>query len=492
LKNSNNFIKNELNKINENKKIYEVNSTSDIVGININNSKLENIKIKENDLLSKLKLNKLKIQSLIEENKIINKKQLVLKFINNNNSSSNIFSRKIKDKSKKNLLLELNPYYNLSDEQKKYNHHLHLSNQERLIGKENFEKDLKLAKEKKNKQLDLKEQQEEMEKKNYLENIKNNEKQFFEKIKKKNNLLLEMSHKYINEKSKKKEKDYLFNKLKEKFEISEKKLIDKVNMEKKEHLVTKEELSELSNKIKEQKKYLEEGLNERKEKMLKMWKERSQTLPVYKHPIVEILEDEEYDKIGNEEEKNNQKELNNKEKKNYKPPKVKISLKLKELRESRNIKTTRETLMKTEIKNKNKILSYMKPKKIYKQKSSCDSNNNNNNKKLKPILLKPEKPIDYLKILEKQREENKKNTKDIGVGNNIEEEIKNSKKIVFRNIEELEIAKSKCDAIDKKILEKKIFLRTKGGYITNTNLGDEIGHLLIESIKSKLNILKNK
>jgi hypothetical protein len=101
-----------------------------------------------------------------------------------------------------------------------------------------------------------------------------------------------MSHKYINEKSKKKEKDYLFNKLKEKFEISEKKLIDKVNMEKKEHLVTKEELSELSNKIKEQKKYLEEGLNERKEKMLKMWKERSQTLPVYKHPIVEILEDE--------------------------------------------------------------------------------------------------------------------------------------------------------------------------------------------------------
>jgi hypothetical protein len=301
-----------------------------------------------------------------------------------------------------------------------------------------------------------------------------------------------MSHKYINEKSKKKEKDYLFNKIKEKFEISEKKLIDKVNMEKKEHLVTKEELSELSNKIKEQKKYLEEGLNERKEKMLKMWKERSQTLPVYKHPIVEILEDEEYDKIGNEEEKNNQKELNNKEKKNYKPPKVKISLKLKELRESRNIKTTRETLMKTEIKNKNKILSYMKPKKIYKQKSSCDSNNNNNNKKLKPILLKPEKPIDYLKILEKQREENKKNTKDIGVGNNIEEEIKNSKKIVFRNIEELEIAKSKCDAIDKKILEKKIFLRTKGGYITNTNLGDEIGHLLIESIKSKLNILKNK
>ena len=26
--------------------------------------------------------------------------------------------------------------------------------------------------------------------------------------------------------------------------------------------------------------------------MIKMWKERSQTLPVYKHPLVDILEDE--------------------------------------------------------------------------------------------------------------------------------------------------------------------------------------------------------
>ncbi len=151
--------------------------------------------------------------------------------------------------------------------------------------------------------------------------------------------------------------------------------------------------------------------------------------------------------------------------------------------------------MKTEINNKNKILSYIKPnnkKNMYKQKSSCDSNNNN--KKLKPIHQKPEKPIDYLKILEKEREENKKSTKDIGVGKmsyNIEEDMKN-KNNGFKNIEDLELAKSKCDAIDKKILEKKIFLRTKGGYIMNTNLGDEIGHLLIKSIRSKLNILKNK
>ena len=115
---------------------------------------------------------------------------------------------------------------------------------------------------------------------------------------------------------------------------------------------------------------------------------------------------------------------------------------------------------------------------------------------MKPIHQKPEKPIDYLKILEKEREKNKKCIKDIGIGKmsyNIEEDMKKQNiNMGFKNIEDLELAKSKCDAIDKKILEKKIFLRTKGGYIMNTNLGDEIGHLLIKSIRSKLNILKNK
>ena len=104
------------------------------------------------------------------------------------------------------------------------------------------------------KQLDLKEQQIISQRKNYLENLKNNEKEFFNKIKQKNDLILEYSNKYIKEKRRKKEKDYLFNKLKEKFENSEKKLIERVNMVKKEPLVTKEEITELANRIDEQKK----------------------------------------------------------------------------------------------------------------------------------------------------------------------------------------------------------------------------------------------
>ena len=86
-------------------------------------------------------------------------------------------------------------------------------------------------------------------------------------------------------------------------------------MVKKDSLVTKKELRELADKREEQKKILEEGINDRKIKLLKMWKQRSQTLPVYKHPAVDMLEDEEYDLLENEEDKKEKKKKMNGKKK---------------------------------------------------------------------------------------------------------------------------------------------------------------------------------
>ena len=186
---------------------------------------------------------------------------------------------------------------------------------EEKIQREKIQKDLKISNEKKSKEIELKENKKLERQRNYLEELKNKEKEFFKKVKEKNNLILEKSIKYIGEKNHKKKKDYLFFQFKEKFENNEKKLIDKINMMKKDSLVTKEELKELANKRKEQKKILEEGLNDRKLKLIKMWKERSQTLPVYKHPIMDMLEDEEDDLLEEEEDKKEQKEKNEKEKK---------------------------------------------------------------------------------------------------------------------------------------------------------------------------------
>ena len=56
-------------------------------------------------------------------------------------------------------------------------------------------------------------------------------------------------------------------------------------------------------------------------------------------------------------------------------------------------------------------------------------------------------------------------------------------------IEALDMVKSKTNAIDRKVFEKKEYLKIKGGYINNTKLGDEVGNLLIESIQTKLSLL---
>ena len=490
--NDNNYIKTELSKIQENKKILELcpPTQSDIIGNNLNNEKIKKIKSRENDLLNKLRLNKLKIKSLIEENKKINKKQAIFNYISN--SCKNIMINNIKTRNNRNLFFLKNNYYCLSDEQRNYNRQLSILNKETVLNQKKFQQDLELSKQKKLKQLDLKEQQIINDKEKNLENLKNCEKEIINKRKQKNDIILANSNKYLKNKRIKKDKDYLFNILCEKYEKSEKKLIEKVNMIKKEPLVTKEELIELSNKIKEQKKILNEESIERKEKMIEMWKERSQSIPVYKHPLVNIIEDEDSNIVENQKEIIKQKEINIKEKKNYKPPKMKINETLKDIRENRNIKTTKEALLKTELNNKMNILS----KNFIQLKLNKNKDNEHiENKKAINFgspYQKPDKPIDYLKSVIIQNKKNR-NKKDLGVGMediiyNIDNDI--DKKNEMTISEYVELAKSKNKEIDKKVEEKKLILKLKGGYLLNTKLGDEVGSMLIESIQSKLNILK--
>ena len=482
----NNYIKSELTKLEENKKILELCPPfqNDIIGNNLNNEKIKKINTREKDLLNKLRLNKLRIKYLLEENKKINRKQLIFNYVSN--SCKNIKTNNIKTRNIKDIFLETRQYNSLNTEQKNFNRQLSILNKETAINKQKFQLDLELSKQKKLKQLDLKEQETITQKENNIQNMKNCEKEFINKMKQKNDLILSQSKKYIKFKNAKKEKDYLFNKLRNKFENTEKKLIEKVHMIKKDPLVTKEELNELSNKIKEQKKILNDEYIERKEKMIKMWKERSQTIPTYRHPLVDIIEDEDDKILENEEEKIKQKEINLKEKKNYKPPEVKINESLKNIRENRIIKTTKETLLKTELNNKLKIKN--------KSRIKIKINKNNSIEKIKikekkygPPHPKPDKPIDYLKsIIKKNININKK---DCGIGlYNINEDIDKKNELTIS--EYVELAKSKNKIIDKKVEEKKLYLKIKGGYLLNTNLGDEVGNLLIGSIKSKLNILK--
>ena len=478
-------IKKNIAKINQNKKLIEegLPLKNNIVDLNIRKSQLKNISKIKDDLVSKLaKINE-KIDILLKEEKL----------------------KKIKH------------YDNyLEDEQEQYNLHLKQLQIEQNKQREKFNDDLKLANEKKQKNLDKKEKELNEKKNLFLKKIKDKDRKMFLKRKKETDLILEKTKKYIKEKFSKKYNEYLFFQFKEKFEKNEKKLIDKVNMMKKDSLVTQKEILELDRKIKEQKKLLLEDAEEKKKQLLKLWSFRSQTLPVYKHPLSIQLEEEHIQKVEKEEEEKKKKECNDLEKRNYKPPKVIINKKLKIQREIRKDKTDKESVLRTELNNKKKLdklkftpVSSPKHLKIIHELSQELNNNkyidynelknliNKKNKKiLKPIKIlhpKPDKPIDYLTqmILEKSKNKNQVKEKEKEKNNelNINKIFHKNKEIGVNIIESIKMAKAQTEAIDNKVIQKKQILHLNGGYLNNPQLGDEVGDLLIESIQTKLGIM---
>ena len=482
-------IKKNIAKINMNTKLLEdgLSLKNDIVDENIRKSQLKNMNDLREDFITKLiKVNQ-KIELILNEEK---------------------FSQKGKKKL---------DWENLDEAQEEYNAHLKKLKEEQNKNKAKFDSDLKIAYEKHQKFCD----QLELEKSGKLEKLikerKDTERKVILKRKKEADEILEKSKKYLNEKFTKKDNDYRYYQLKEKFENNEKKLIDKVNMQKKDPLITQEEIKELSKRIKEQKKLLGEDAEEKKKQLIKLWSYRSQTLPTYKHPLTVKLEEELALKMQQNEEDKKKKECNDLEKRNYQPPKVIQSQKLKSQRETRKDKVDRESVMKTELNNKKrldrlKFTPIISPKNLKKIQEEINQEINNDlefdiksllqkkkKKILKPIRIlhpKPEKPIDYLTqmIVEKEKSKNKsiqeKTEDSIDIKTNLNNKISSrNEKNVDNIIDTLKMVKAQTETIDNKVQLKKQILKLNGGYLNNPKLGDEVGDLLIESIQTKLNIM---
>ena len=510
LKQNEKNIKKKLDKIEESQKMLESEEPikSDKVNINVRNNNLKKINSMKNELLVKLRYNSSIISEVIDKDKNINRNLLIQNYNNHTNKTETGCTK----------------HFSLSEDQEKFNKYLLKKQEEEKLQREKIQNALKRSNSKKSKEIELNEQKILERQKEHLNELKKKEKDFFNKLKEKNNLLFEKSIKNIDKNLKRKTKDYLFYQVKQKFETNEKKLVDKVNMIKKDSLVTKEELEELANKRNERKKILEEGLSERKLNLIKMWQQRSQKLPIYKHPVVNILEDEELDLMEDEQEKQEQKEKNEISKKTFQPPKVKINKELKRLREKKLLMSNKDSVTQTEIQNKKRfmknldfmanIIEAAKEENLEKNKLKNNKNikteknnetknkiritkslDSNENKKKHNYLLhpKPEKPIDYLKEIFKGKKGNKlvKEKKDQGVGEIIADLNEESKTIKGRNqiMDTLDMIKSKTSAIEQKVTEKKDIMKVKGGYINNTNIGDEVGNLLIESIQTKLSLL---
>ena len=496
-------IKTKINKIEENEKLLESEEPikNDVVSKNLRNNNLKKINSMKNELLYKLKYNSSIISEVIEKDKTINRNLLIQNYNNHSNKSE---------------LESFTKHFSLSEDQEKFNRYLLKKQKEENLKREKIQNELKILNIKKSKEIELNEKTILERQKEHLNELKKKEKEFLNKLKEKNNLLLEKSIKNIDKTQKKQTKDYLFYQVKKRFENDEKKLVDKVNMVKKDSLVTKKELQELAERRNERKKILEEGLTERKLNLIKMWHYRSQKLPIYKHPLVNVLEDEKMDVFEEEQEKQEKKENNEKSKKNFQPPKVKIDLQLKQIREKRILMSHKDSVTETENNNKKRFLKNLdfmaniieaakeeNLEKIKNNKSRNIKTENNKNKITKSLESneikkkfnyqlhpKPEKPIDYLKEIMKGKKGNQKEKKEQGVGEMLAE-LNEDNKIKGRNqiIDTVDMIKSKTNAIDQKVSERKEYMKVKGGYINNTNIGDEVGNLLIESIQTKLSLL---
>ena len=402
----------------------------------------------------------------------------------------------------------------LEDSQEQYNLHLAKLQEEQNLQRAKFNDDLKMSTEKRQKELDKKKKELMNKKSQYLKKMKDKERLHFLRRKKDVEAKLEKVKKYINEKLPKKISDYRFYKYKENFENNEKKLIDKVNMMKKDSLVTQKEIQELARKIKEQKKLLLEGAEEKKKQLIKLWTYRSQTLPVYKRPMSIKIEEEKKLKLEKEEEEKKKKECYELEKRNYKPPKVSVNEKLKIEREIRKNKTDKESVLTTELNNKKRldklsfspIISMKNIKMIHELSQELNNNNyidyneiksmmsKKSKKILKPIQIlhpKPDKPIDYLSemISDKNNKKSKSYDKEKKNEDNINNIFRKNKEKGGNIIESLKMVKAQAETIDNKVQQKKQILKLNGGYLNNPKLGDEVGDLLIESIQNKLSIM---
>ena len=469
------------------------------------NSKLLKI-LKENEKSLSFNIGKLTSQQKMVEGFLIPKEDKVgcnnrdynLKIIKNNKENLMKKLERVNEQIREIIIKESNSekkdkiipdYRILDDNQEEYNKHLVEVGKKSNYSTIKYRNKMKSSYEKREKEIDLKEKElKEQKEKDFKEKIKE-EKELISKRKKKNDDITNNINKHAKEKTTN-PGNYIYNKLKEKFDEKQKKLLDKIHLMKKEPVMRKNDFDELEKKVNEQKKLMEIDNEERKKKLLELWLYRSQTLPSYHHPLIKYVEEEEKNKRRewNELDKK-RRECNDLEKRNFKPPKVTINQVLRKQIEERKKIKNRDDIRKLRIDNKNNRFKFspIKPitrKNIEHQLSYNKLNNNNKKSKkiLKPIKILSPKPKDYLRDIINKTRRSPESSLAINFSNILESNNSNI-------VESLMTAKNQIEKIDDKLKRKKMLLNMKDSYTNDVNLVDQVGKLLIDSVQSKINVL---
>ena len=469
------------------------------------NSKLLKI-LKENEKSLSFNIGKLTTQQKMVEGFLIPKEDKVgcnnrdynLKIIKNNKENLMKKLERVNEQIKEIIIKESNSenkdriipdYRILDDNQEEYNKHLVEIGKKSNYSTIKYRNKMKSSYEKREKEIDLKEKElKEQKEKDFKEKIKE-EKELISKRKKKNDDITNNINKHAKKKTTN-PGNYIYNKLKEKFDEKQKKLLDKIHLMKKEPVMRKNDFDELEKKVNEQKKLMEIDNEERKKKLLELWLYRSQTLPSYHHPLIKYVEEEEKNKRRewNELDKK-RRECNDLEKRNFKPPKVTINQVLRKQIEERKKIKNRDDIRKLRIDNKNNRFKFspIKPitrKNIEHQLSYNKLNNNNKKSKkiLKPIKILSPKPKDYLREIINKTRRSPESSLAINFSNILESNNSNI-------VESLMTARNQIEKIDDKLKRKKMLLNMKDSYTNDVNLVDQVGQLLVDSVQFKINVL---
>ena len=460
-------LKKAISKIDINKKFLE--NSAELSGLNLSNKsninmkkfELKQLNLKRNDLANKLDNCYVSIDRLItEQNNFTTKKERLEKFKNNFDN----------DKKNASIIIQ-----KIENETKLYQDKM--KNEKKVSYEKQLKKIEELEKEKENNRQKLIDKNRDTERNNMLNRKKKIESE------------LEKQKKYINAKFEKSKKDYYYGIIEEKYENDEKKLFDKINRTHKDSLVTRDELKEHNRNINENEKLIENEKKIKSKQLHAMWGNRSSILPKYKNPIVQKIEEENNEKNQLKENKLSNRLKYQKEKKklidSIEIPK--ISIDLKRQRENRkdktdkdDIKETRENIKKLKdkyyLKNTPAFNTSLKKKNKDEQIRLIKNKYIQNTPHFK-IHPKPEKPIDYLPEISKTLKSKNNKKSDLDFDN-----IDKNENL----IEKIELIKLKTDKIDDEVKQKRLYIKANGGYSNNPEETDEMGDLMIESLKAKV------
>ena len=502
LREKENSICMEINAIKQKKQNLEsfsndIISSKNKVENNIINSKLKNLKNSENNLLDKLESVKQQIVNLLDKNKKLNRRAKLKTFL---------------DK------------YNFPEASTDYSAKAKALDSEISKSRQNHLKDIERSLIKKENELNRQMEEQKKMKDDFMREFRRKEQEIIHKRKLQADLKMIEAKKFIKNTYNYDPNNYLYNRLANKFEESEKKFLESQISEKKKESGI-EEISIVKRRIIECKYELEKRRIEKTNEMRELWHSRSVSMAKYPSNILKQLHEFDLKKFEEEEKQKIQRLVLAKEKERFVKENVSlppISEKLKNEREKRlnsflNLEgSKRVQCIKDEfdkkIKNKFSLVEETILKKLEAQKGSRDktlkskdfetnsklvksssdvnifkyntAKNKNKLNSLSPTTkLQKKKPneINYLEQLRKERKINSKNYI------NWNKEINNSKSVRGENLDNV---KKQIDVLDEKFEMNKNLIKIKGGYLNNQELGDDMNNLIINSIRGKLALME--